>query len=82
MKIYKDKSNPLVEVPLYELEDTEIYVTDEGVRFRFEENKQLYDVIQASELNMGEYLEDLTPGEAPNSLGLYWKLMKNKAKKY
>ena len=79
MKIYKDKSNPLEEVALYELEDKETYVIEDGKRVRFNEDKNEFDIIQNSVLNIGEYLEDLDEGARPHSLGLFWHLM-NKSK--
>lgn len=80
MKVYKDKSNPLEEVALYELEDRELYVIDDGKRVRFNEEGNEFDIIQNSELNIGELLDDLDEGPVPHSLGLFWKLMDNKGK--
>ena len=80
MNIYKDKSNPLVEVPIFELEDKKTYVVDNGSRVMFNEENNEFIVIQNSVLNMGELMIDLTPGEKPNSLGLYWTIMNNKIK--
>lgn len=76
MRIYKNNSNPLVEVPLYELSDGDSYVTDEGQRVRYDENKNELNVIQNSELVQGEDLGLLNDKQ----LKLYWTLMTNKAK--
>ena len=75
MKIYKNNSNPLVEVPLYELEDRGIYITEDGMRVKYKEEENGFDIVQMSELNLGYHVDDLHPGEKPNSLGLYWQLM-------
>lgn len=75
MKIYKNNSNPLVEVPLYELVDREVYITEDGMRVAFKEEENSFDIIQVSELNLGHHVEDLHPGPRPNALGLYWQLM-------
>lgn len=76
MKVYKDKSDPLEEVPLYAMVDKTIYVTEDGTRFKFEENKKQWDIIQKSELNLGEEISELTDKQ----LRLFWILMKNKGK--
>lgn len=76
MKLYKDKSNPLEEVPIYKLEDRSSYVYDDGRRVRYNEKKNELEVIQHSALVIGEHMEDLTPKQ----LNLYWILMNNKNK--
>lgn len=77
MKFYKNKSNPLEEVTLSNMENGETYITDEGVRVLYKEEStgetELL-VIQRSELNMGEGVINLTPKQ----LKLYWILMENK----
>lgn len=77
MKFYKDKTNPLEEVTLSNMEHNHIYINDEGMRIVYKEESdggtQLL-VIQHSELNMGENVADLTDKQ----LKLYWTLMENK----
>jgi len=75
MRVYKNNSNPLIEVPLYELQDREIYITEDGMRVRFREEQNGFDIVQVSELNLGYHVEDLCPGNKPKALGLYWQLM-------
>ena len=77
MKFYKDKTNPLEEVTLSNMENNHTYVNDDGMRIVYKEESdggtQLL-VIQHSELNMGENVADLTNKQ----LKLYWTLMENK----
>ena len=77
MIVYENYSYPLEDVDIDDLVDGKIYVTEDGVRVKFDEKNYDFIVIQASELNMGEYLSGLTPKQ----LKLYWTLMKNKSKK-
>ena len=76
MRVYENESNPLVEVPLYELKDNTTYITDSGERVKFNERDSEFDIVQISELNQGEYVDKLTVKQ----LSLYWVLMKNKVK--
>jgi len=77
MNFYKDKSNPLEEITLSNMENGHTYINDEGIRFIYNETTEgeiEMVVIQKSELNMGEDIKELTPKQ----LKLYWTLMKNK----
>jgi len=77
MKFYKDKSNPLEEVTLSNMENGHMYINDEGIRFIYNETTAgEIDMLvtQKSELNMGENVKELTPKQ----LKLYWTLMENK----
>lgn len=78
MKIFKNNSDPLVEVLSTQFVDGEIYVTDEGMRIMYIAKEHTFDVIQHSVLNLGENIEDLTYGKKNSGLELYWRLM-NKA---
>lgn len=77
MRFYKDKSNPLEGVSLTNMENNYIYITDTGERVMYKEDSsggtELL-IIQQSELNIGEYVDTLTPKQ----LKLYWILMENK----
>jgi len=79
MHFYRYNSQPLELVPLGELIPDEEYVNDEGIKVRYieKEGEDPYmKVIQDSELNQGESIENLTDKQ----LKLFWTLMKNKAK--
>ncbi len=80
MKVYKNNSNPLVEVPLYALEDGVTYIEDTGMRVKYNERNNEFDIIQISELVQGNFVDDLTDGPKPSLLALYWTIMNNKAK--
>ena len=77
MRFYKDKTNPLEGISLTNMENNHIYITDTGERVMYKEyssGETEMLVIQQSALNIGEYVEDLTPKQ----LKLYWILMENK----
>ncbi len=80
MKVYKNNSNPLVEVPLYALEDGVTYIEDTGMRVKYNERNNEFDIIQISELVQGNFVDDLTDGPKPSLLALYWTIMNNKDK--
>lgn len=80
MKIYKDNSNPLEEVPLYALEDNTTYVVSSGERVKYREHKNEFDIVQISELIQGNYIDELSEGPKPSLLALFWTIMNNKAK--
>lgn len=81
MVFFKNESNPLEEVGIGNLQDNEIYINEEGIRMVYKSNEDGSGkllIIQESVLNLGQDVRALTPGDKPNSLALYWTLMKNK----
>ena len=77
MRFYKNNSEPLQEVPILELLDGEVYITEEGARAVYDDENSELGIIQESELNLGEKVSKLTDTQ----LNLYWTLMNNAAKR-
>lgn len=75
MRLFKDNSNPLEEVALYDVVNGEIYITEEGARVKSEDGE--FKVIQRTVLSLGESVLHLDAGKKPNSLALYWSIMNN-----
>jgi len=77
MRFYKNNSEPLQEIPILELLDGEVYITEEGARAVYDDEHSELGIIQEPELNLGEKVSTLTDTQ----LNLYWTLMNNAAKR-
>ena len=77
LKFYRNDSNPLEEIIPEELKINELFVSSRGIRYKHL-GEGVFVIDKSSELIDTEVVESLDPGESPNSLGLYWILMKNK----
>ena len=70
---HKDNPQPLQEVPILELLDGEVYITEEGARVLYDDENSVLEIVQESELNLGQKIYELSKEQ----LNLYWILMDN-----